>query len=42
VEGEVGYFRRNYLVPLPKAKDLGELNACSRVCGEQTISDGFT
>jgi hypothetical protein len=26
VEGEVGYFRRNHLVPVPKAKDLGELN----------------
>jgi transposase len=26
VEGEVGYFRRNHLVPVPKVKDLGELN----------------
>ncbi len=26
VEGEVGYFRRNYLVPVPECKDLGELN----------------
>ena len=23
VEGEVGYFRRNHLVPVPKVKDLG-------------------
>jgi transposase len=27
VEGEVGYFRRNHLVPLPYVKDLAELNA---------------
>jgi len=27
VEGEVGYFRRNHLVPLPRVKDLAELNA---------------
>ena len=26
VEGEVGYFRRNHLVPLPEAKDLADLN----------------
>jgi hypothetical protein len=26
VEGEVGYFRRNHWVPVPQAKDLGELN----------------
>jgi transposase len=26
VEGEVGYFRRNHLVPVPRVKDLGELN----------------
>lgn len=26
VEGEVGYFRRNHLVPLPQARDLDELN----------------
>jgi transposase len=26
VEGEAGYFRRNHLVPLPKARDLAELN----------------
>lgn len=30
VEGEVGYFRRNHLVPVPKVKDLGELNAYLR------------
>jgi transposase len=27
VEGEAGYFRRNHLVPVPKARDLAELNA---------------
>lgn len=27
VEGELGYFRRNYLVPVPEASNLGELNA---------------
>jgi len=26
VESEVGYFRRNHLVPIPKVKDLAELN----------------
>lgn len=26
VEGELGYFRRNYLVPVPECKDLDELN----------------
>ena len=26
MEGEVGYFRRNHLVPVPKVKDLAELN----------------
>ncbi|MEO6725885.1 MAG: IS21 family transposase [Blastocatellia bacterium] len=26
VEGEVGYFRRNHLVPVPKAQDWAELN----------------
>jgi transposase len=27
VEGELGYFRRNYLVPVPQCSDLAELNA---------------
>ncbi len=27
VEGEAGYFRRNYLVPVPSVKDLTEVNA---------------
>lgn len=27
VEGEAGYFRRNHWVPIPKARDLEELNA---------------
>ncbi len=35
VEGEVGYFRRNHLVPVPKVKDLGELNAYLRACCQQ-------
>lgn len=26
VEGEIGRFRRNHLVPVPRVKDLGELN----------------
>lgn len=26
VEGEVGYFRRNHMVPLPEARDLEDLN----------------
>ena len=35
VEGEVGYFRRNHLVPVPKVKDLGEFNAYLRACCQQ-------
>ncbi|MHB8527878.1 MAG: IS21 family transposase [Candidatus Acidiferrales bacterium] len=35
VEGEVGYFRRNHLVPVPKVKDLGELNAYLQACCQQ-------
>jgi transposase len=35
VEGEVGYFRRNHLVPVPKVKDLGELNEYLRACCQQ-------
>ena len=35
VEGEVGYFRRNHLVPVPKAKDLEELNEYLRSCCQQ-------
>jgi hypothetical protein len=27
VEGEVGFFRRNHLVPVPSARNLDELNA---------------
>lgn len=30
VEGEQGYFRRNYLVPLPEARDLEHLNELLR------------
>ncbi len=35
VEGEVGYFRRNHLVPVPKVKHLAELNAYLRTCCPQ-------
>jgi transposase len=35
VEGEVGYFRRNHLVPVPKVKDLAALNEYLRVCCQQ-------
>jgi transposase len=35
VEGEVGYFRRNHLVPVPKVKDLAELNEYLRTCCQQ-------
>src|ERR1017187_9535952 len=35
VEGEVGYFRRNHLVPVPRVQDLAELNAQLRVGCQQ-------
>src|SRR5713101_7094040 len=35
VEGEAGYFRRNHLVPVPRVKDLGELNEYLRACSQQ-------
>jgi hypothetical protein len=35
VEGEVGYFRRNHLVPVPQAKSLEELNEQLRSCCQQ-------
>jgi transposase len=35
VEGEVGCFRRNHLVPVPKVKDLGELNAHLAKCCQE-------
>ena len=35
VEGEVGYFRRNHLVPVPKVKDLAALNEYLRTCCQQ-------
>jgi transposase len=35
VEGEVGSFRRNHLVPVPQAKNLQELNQYSRSCCQQ-------
>jgi hypothetical protein len=27
IEGEAGYFRRNHWVPVPKARDLADLNS---------------
>jgi transposase len=35
VEGEVGYFRRNVWVPVPKANDVDELNALLATACEQ-------
>ena len=35
VEGEVGYFRRNHLVPVPQAQNLEELNQHLRSCCQQ-------
>jgi transposase len=35
VEGEVGYFRRNHLVPIPQVKNLEELNQQLRRCCQQ-------
>jgi transposase len=35
VEGEVGHFRRNHLVPVPKVKDLCALNEYLRTCCQQ-------
>jgi transposase len=32
VEGEVGYFRRNHEVAVPKVKDLAALNEYLRAC----------
>jgi len=49
VEGEVGYFRRNHLVPVPKVASLDQLNeqllaACrqdeARLIGERTLRVG--
>jgi transposase len=49
VEGEVGYFRRNHLVPVPKVSSLDQLNeqllaACrqdeARLIGERTLRVG--
>ena len=43
VEGEVGYFRRNHLVPVPKVAGFDELNAmlldACRADGQRTIGD---
>jgi transposase len=38
VEGEVGYFRRNYLVPVPEVASLEELNA--RIAQAEQGEDG--
>ena len=38
VEGEVGRFRRNHLVPVPEVADLGELNALIRAGCEANLA----
>ena len=38
VEGEVGYFRRNYLVPVPEVDSLAELNA--RIAAAEQAEEG--
>jgi transposase len=38
VEGEVGYFRRNYLVPVPEVASLAELNA--QIAKAEQAEDG--
>jgi transposase len=38
VEGEIGRFRRNHLVPVPKVGSLGELNA--RIAAADAADDG--
>jgi transposase len=38
VEGEVGYFRRNYLVPVPEVDSLAELNA--KIAAAEQAEDG--
>ena len=38
VEGQVGYFRRNYLVPVPEVGSLAELNA--RIAVAEQAEDG--
>jgi hypothetical protein len=38
VEGEVGYFRRNYLVPVPEVDSLAELNA--RIAAAEHAEEG--
>ena len=40
VEGEAGYFRRNHLVPVPKARDLADLNA--QLLGSCRADEGRT
>jgi transposase len=47
VEGEVGRFRRNHLVPVPRVADLAELNAlllagCERDLGRRIVGRGGT
>ena len=38
VEGQVGYFRRNHLVPVPEVGSLAELNA--RIAAAEDAEDG--
>lgn len=41
MEGELGWFRRNWLLPVPEAKDLASLNeqllAACTLCRDRTI-----
>jgi transposase len=37
VEGEIGYFRRNHLVPVPRARHLEELNAQLLIACQQDL-----
>lgn len=38
VEGDIGWFRRNHLVPVPKAKSLAELNEMIAACDDEDLS----
>ena len=42
VEGEVGRYRRNHLVPVPELRDLAELNAMLLAGCERILADGST
>jgi transposase len=42
VEGEVGYFRRNHLVPVPQAQNLSQLNDALIECCKHDLSRRIT